>query len=153
MIRPMIHLEDLQLYLILSRPGDRCLDVGQLSDHLLNHLSQLQRFTFQLQSISGECTRHSSPPSRVLNEPSFSGKQYEQVVAMVHKNGGCTNENVCRIYSLPYDFEYFFGLNHCFAGEPFEKVRLVTMRDDHPFEDALFAIVSRDMPLLEHLQI
>jgi hypothetical protein len=153
MIRRMINLEDLKLDLILSRRGDRCMDAGKLSDHLLDHLSQLRRFTFDMRSLSGECTNHSSPPSSVLNQQSFCGKRYEQAVAMVHENAGCMNENVCRIYSLPYDFEYFFDLNHRFGGGPFQKVRLVTMCDEHPFEEALFRLISRDMPLLEQLMI
>lgn len=153
MIRRMINLEHLKFYLTLFRPDDRCMGAGELPDHLLNHLPHLRRFTFQLKSISGECTNHSGPPSRVLVQQSFAGKQYEQPVATVHNNAGPMNRNGCRVYSLPYDFDYFFDLNHCFHGGAFHKVRLVTMYDEHPFEDALFGIVSRDMPLLEHLKI
>ena len=51
------------------------------------------------------------------------------------------------------EFHSFFDLNHCFDGGPFKKVRLVTMRDRYPFDEALFRIISRDMSLFERLMI
>ena len=152
MIRRMINLEDLKLDLILYRPGDRCMDAGKLSDHPLDHLSQLRWFTFHIESTEPKCSSLTSLPTSDDFRRNFVGSDDRPVVATVHNDPGLW-WHVCRIYSLPYDFEYFFGLNHCFAGGPFQKVRLVTMRDEHPFEDALFGIVSRGMPLLEHLQI
>ena len=63
------------------------------------------------------------------------------------------DRSTCRIYSIPYDFDYFHDLNNTFSGGPFKKVRFVTMKDEHPFENDLFRILSRDMPFLEQLEI
>ena len=152
MIRRMINLEDLKLYLILYRSDDRCMDAGELSDHLLNHLPQLRRFTFHIESSEPNCSSLPSLPTRDVFRGNFSGRDDRPVVATVHNDPGLFR-HVCRIYSLPYDFEYLFDLNHCFGGGSFQKVRLVTLRDRYPFEEALFRIISRDMPLLERLLI
>ena len=57
MIRRMVNLEDLQLYLTLYQPGDGCMDAEELSDHLVNHLPQLRRFTFHIQSTEPQVLR------------------------------------------------------------------------------------------------
>jgi hypothetical protein len=152
MIRRMVNLEDLQLYLTLYRPGDGCMDAEALSDHLLNHLPQLRRFTFHIQSTEPKCSGLTSLPTSEAFRRNFGGRDDRPVVATVHNDPGLS-WHVCRIYSLPYEFHYFFNLNHCFGGGPFQKVRLVTMRDRYPFDEALFRIISRDMPLLERLMI
>ena len=118
MIRRMIHLEDLQLDLTVYRCHDRCVDAGELSDHLLNHLPQLRRFTFHIQSTEPACTSHSSLSTSEAFRRNFGGRDDRPVVATVHNDPGWS-WHVCHIYSLPYDFDYFFKLNHRFGGGPF----------------------------------
>ena len=115
MIRRMVNLEDLQLYLTLYRPGDGCMDAEELSDHLLNHLPQLRRFTFHIRSTEPKCPGLPSLPTSEVFRRNFGGRDDRPVVATVHNDPGLS-WRVCRIYSLPYEFHYFFDLNHCFGG-------------------------------------
>ena len=104
--------------------------------------------------------KQKSPATRVTcrflrNEAiqrSFIGRGYQQVASFVLTDTD-KNTGKCKIYSLPYDFEYFLDLDNSFSGGLFRKVRFLTMRDKHPFEDPLFRVISRDMPFLEHLKI
>ena len=91
-------------------------------------------------------------PTNEAIQRSFTGKHFQQPFSAVY-GGFNSDHDTCRIYSLPYDFHYFLDLNNSFSGGQFQKVRFLTMRDQNPFEDALFWLISRDMPHLEQLQI
>ena len=148
----MINLEELKLYLSVLRSHRRYIDGVQLSDDVLNHLPRLQKFTFCIQT---EVSSDESNLPLLTNEAikrSFNGRYYQQVASFVHTDTD-KNNGKCQIYSLPYDFEYFLDLDNFFPGGLFAKVRFLTMRDKHPFEDALFRAISQDMSLLEHLEI
>lgn len=148
----MINFKELQLYVTVYRPNRSYIDGVQLSAHVLNHLPQLQRFTFHIQT---DVPNNESNLPLLTNETiqrSFSGRDYQQVASFVH-NDPDSIDGKCQIYSLPYDFEYFLNLDNSFPGGLFRKVWFLTMSDEHPFEDALFLIISHDMPFLEHLQI
>ena len=148
----MINLEELKLYLLVIRPDPSYIDGVQLSDQVLNHLPQLQKFTFYIETVVENAESHAPLQTNEAIQRSFSGRDYQQVASFVHNDADNTSGK-CQIYSLPYDFEYFLDLDKSFPGGVFLQVRVLTMCDDYPFEDALFRIISQDMPFLEHLQI
>jgi hypothetical protein len=52
------------------------------------------------------------------------------------------------MYSLSYEFEYFYDLDNYFQGGMFHKVRYLTMDDDSTaFEHKLFQLISQDRML------
>ena len=152
LIRRVVNLQQLKLYLTVYRPYDDYLDVVQLSDLLLNHLAQLRRFTFNIETTALNTIGDRPLPTNKVIQRSFTGKHYQQLVSVVY-NGFNEDNSTCRIYSLPYDFYYFLDLDHSFPGGLFQKVRFLRMKDEHSFEDALFRIISHDMPYLEQLTI
>lgn len=148
----MINLEQLKLFLNVSRPTTGSIAGMELSDQILNHLTQLRRFTFNIKTSFTVSTSNTLLSSNERVQRSFTGKHYQRVVARVYYDTN-RNNDVCHIYSLPYDFEYFYNLDNCFPGGSFHKVRLVTMSDPSPFEVALFRTISHSMPHLERLTI
>jgi hypothetical protein len=148
----MINLEELKLHLTVYRPYRTYIDGVQLSNEVLNHLPQLKTFSFHIDTEVSSAEGNSSLLTNEAMQRSFRGRHFQQVASFVH-NDANNRDGKCRIFSLPYDFESFLDLDHCFQGGQFWKVRLLTMRDKHPFEDALFLVISRDMPFLEHLDI
>lgn len=148
----MINLERLRLSLNVFRPNGGYIDGIQLSDQILNHLAQLRTFTFNIKTLFTESNSNMSFSTNETVQRSFSGKHYQQVVSRVY-NDADTDNDICHIYSLPYNFEYLYDLDSSFPGGPFQKVRFLTMSDKYPFEDTLFRIISHDMPYLERLTI
>ncbi len=57
----------------------------------------------------------------------------------------------CHLYSLPYQFDTFFGLTNSFQGGRFDKVRWLIMIDTHTFEHEFFKIISQDFLFLRRL--
>lgn len=148
----MINLEQLKLYLKICRLHGGYLDGVQLSDLFLNYLTQLRKFTFNIETSTSNKMYDGPLPTNEAIQRSFTGKHFQQPFSAVY-GGFNSDHDTCRIYSLPYDFHYFLDLNNSFSGGQFQKVRFLTMRDQNPFEDALFWLISRDMPHLEQLQI
>ena len=150
LIRRMINLERLKLFLNVY--VEWYVDGTELSDQLLNHLTQLQKLTFCIESdiSNGIYDEEISTNERI--QRSFSGKHYGQVVSIVHYK---TDETIdrCTVYSLPYDFAYLLDVSNSYQGGSFEKVRLLTMNDVRSFENHLFQMISHDMPYLERLSI
>jgi hypothetical protein len=65
------------------------------------------------------------------------------------------NKGYCHVYSLPYQFGLFFGLNNSFQFQDgiFDKVRRLLMIDARPFEHQFFKLTSHSFPLLKELTI
>lgn len=136
----------------MYRPYDGNLDAVQLSDQLLNPLTHLRRFTPNIETTALNTIGDRPLPTNEVIQRSVTGKHYQQLVSVVY-NGFNEDNSACRIYSLPYDFDYFLDLDNSFPGGLFQKVRFLTMKDEHPFEYALFRVISHDMPYLKQLTI
>ena len=148
----MINLEELKLYLTVTRNGLTFIDGIQFYDQFLIYMTQLNKFTFDIKT---EVWNRYCSVALQLNEDiqrSFIGRRYQQVASDVNTNSR-TRDSRCHIYSLPYDFEYFYELDNSFQGGMFDKVRKLTMIDANAFEHKLFKVISQDFPSLEFLHI
>jgi hypothetical protein len=148
----MINLEELQLCLVVGRIHSTYIDGIQLYSQFLIYMTQLNKFTFNIKtSVFNKKVRIELPSNEYIQR-SFIGRGYQQVASHV-----CTKYNTrggeCRIYSLPYDFEYYFDLNNCFQGGMFHKVRQLEMDDRISIEYRLFQQIPHDFPFLEFLSI
>jgi len=153
----MINLEELKLYLEVGRSNSTFIDGIQLYDQFLIHMTQLKKFTFNINTIvfkknnNNNNTRVQLPSNEDIQH-SFIGRGYQQVASYV-----CTESSAwdgeCHIYSLPYDFEYFVNLDNSFQGGMFHKVRELTICNRGPFDHKLFQIISHDFPFLNFLYI
>ena len=124
----MIDFEELKLYLTVYKPNGSYIDGVQLSDDVLNHLPQLQKFTFHIQTSVSRDESNSPLLTNEAIQRSFTASNFQQVASFVHKYAD-KNSGECQIYSLSYDFEHFLDLDNSFPGGLFRKVRFVTMRD------------------------
>jgi hypothetical protein len=148
----MINLEELNLFISVMRADMTFIDGIQLYDQFLIHMTQLNRFTFNIKTVI--CSENDTVElqSNEDIQRSFIGRCYQQVASYAHTNSMNT-EGKCRIYSLPFDFEHFINLDNSFQGGMFHKVRYLKMKDEHPFEDELFQLISQDFPFLQFLYI
>jgi hypothetical protein len=148
----MINLEELKLYLLVERRNSTYIDGIQLYDQFLIYLTQLNKFTFGIFTRVVKKNIGIELPSNEDIQRSFLGRGYPQVASYIDPNPfQCDGE--CQIYSLPYDFEYYFDLDNSFQGGMFHKVRQLTMSDSKRFKHKLFQIISQDFPFLEYLSI
>jgi hypothetical protein len=148
----MINLEELKLYLRVVRDDSTYIDGIQLYDQFLSHMTQLTRFTFDIRTEIVNKNVLIELPSNEDIQRSFQGRGYQQVASYVNINH-FQLYGKCHIYSVPYDFEYFYDLDNFFQGGIFHKVRQLTMKDGIRFGHKLFQRVSQDFPFLKYLSI
>ena len=146
----MINLEELRLYVAVGRLNSTYIDGIQLYDQFLNYMPRLNKFTFSIMTHVINKNIKIDFPSNEDIQRSFIGRGYGQVGSYAHIR---STEDVGRfhIYSLPYEFDYFFQLRNFFPGGMFHKVRHLFMNDTHPFQRKLFELISQDFPFLESL--
>ena len=149
----MINLQELQLYVFVKRFDSIFIDGIQLYDDFLIYLSQLSKFTFSIRTrvynLSNEITLQTNEDI----QRSFIGRYNEQVASYVQTDLMNT-QGQCHIYTVPYEFEYFYDLDNYFQRGMFRKVRYLTMRDVfHAFEDQFFQLISEEFLLLECLHV
>ncbi|CAF2684152.1 unnamed protein product [Rotaria sp. Silwood2] len=148
----MVNLEELKLYLLVQRFDATYIDGIQLYDHFLVYMTQLKKFTFNVKTNVSNIFLRVKLSSNEDIQHSFIGRGYQQVTSYIH-NDSMKNKGKCLIYSVPYEFDYFFYLYNSFQGGIFHKVRYLTMDDTIPFEHKLFNVISEDFPYLELLHI
>ncbi|CAF4054585.1 unnamed protein product [Rotaria sp. Silwood2] len=159
LLRRMVNLETLTLFLFLIQIDLDYVDGIQLHNDILIYLPRLKKFTFSIHTgvIMKRIKIHLSSNEDIQN--SFIGRGYGQVGSYV-----CTLplktmnycKGHCHIYSLPYQFKHFFGLNNSYHFQDgiFDKVRRLTMNDiESPFEHQFFILVSHYFPIVEELTI
>ncbi|MCC7160105.1 MAG: hypothetical protein IT281_11320 [Ignavibacteria bacterium] len=85
---------------------------------------------------------------------SFIGRGYGQVDSRVSYES-MDDAGHCHVYSLPYTFERFFGLNNSFRFQDgiFDTVQCVIMNDTRPFEHQFFKLTSHTFPFIKELKI
>ncbi len=148
----MINLEELQLYLRVLRDDSAYIDGIQLYDQFLIYMTQLKKFTFNIKTNVSNIFPRVKLPSNEDIQHSFIGRGYQQVTSYIH-NDSMENKGKCLMYSVPYEFDYFFDLDNSFQGGIFHKVRYLTMKDTIRFEHKLFNVISEDFHFLEFLRI
>ncbi|CAF3914460.1 unnamed protein product, partial [Rotaria sordida] len=155
LLNRMINLEELILFLLVIRVNSNYIDGIQLNDDILIHMPRLKKFAF---SINTGAIIENTKIRLQSNEDirnSFIGRRYGQVGSYVFFK---QMEEIghCHIYSLPYQFEHFFGLSNSFHFQDviYDKVRRLTMNDIAlPFEHQFFKLISYYFPFLKELTI
>ena len=148
----MINLEELNLFLLVTRVDSTFIDGIQLHDQFLIYMTQLKKFTFNIKTEIRHWNVVVELPSNEYIQRSFIGRGYQQVASYVHASS-ITTLDTCHMYSLPFDFEYFIDLDNSFQGGMFHKVRYLKMNDRYPFEYKLIKLISQDLPFLQFLYI
>ena len=148
----MINLQQLTLFLLISKADSTYIDGTQIHDEILIYMPQLNKFTFSINTRVVNGARKIDLQSNEDIQRSFIGKGYGQVGSCVHTRHE-DNVGMSHVYSLPYQFEYFLDLNNSFQGNIFDTVQCLTMLDARPFEHDLFQLVSQCFPRLKELHV
>ncbi|CAF1049917.1 unnamed protein product [Rotaria sordida] len=154
LLHRMINLKELTLFLSVLTTSWTYIDGIQLHDQILIYMPQLNKFTFSIITTGvndGKNIKIDLPSNKDIQR-SFIGKGYGQVGSFVY-NRKKYNVGTSHVYSLPYQFEYFFRLNNSFQGDIFDTVQCITMIDGRPFEYNLFKRISQCFPLLKELSV
>ncbi|CAF1147435.1 unnamed protein product [Rotaria sp. Silwood1] len=152
LLRRMINLKELTLFLLVLKNDSIYIDGIQLHDQILIYMPQLNKFTFSINTVIVNEDIKIDRPSNEDIQHSFIGKGYGQVGSYVHYRQE-RNVGTSHVYSLPYQFEYFFHLNNSFQGDIFDTVQCLAMTDGRPFEHNLFKLISQCFPLLKELRV
>ncbi|CAF1537253.1 unnamed protein product [Rotaria sordida] len=146
----MSNLEELTLYLAITRIESTYIDGTHLYDGILIHMPRLTKFNFCINTLVFNKDIINLPSNNDIQH-SFVKRGYQQIDSYTHKES--EKGSTCHIYSLPYQFDCFY-VNCHFHGGIFDKVQCVMMGEiEHPFEHELFQIISHSFPFLHTLVI
>ncbi|CAF1087004.1 unnamed protein product [Rotaria sordida] len=115
----MINLEELKLFLLVTRFNSTYIDGIQLYNQFLIYMTQLKKFTFCINTEAYNEVKVELPSNKDIQR-SFIGRGYQQVTSYIHTYSKITSR--CLIYSLPYDFEDFVAIDNSFQGEYFGEL-------------------------------
>ncbi|CAF2728305.1 unnamed protein product [Rotaria sp. Silwood2] len=145
LLQRMLNLEELTLFLSVTRTKSSYIDGNQLYNEVLNYMPQLNKFIFNIHThiMTDYSKKKIDLPSNSDIRNSFI-KRGIQSIDTCSDDKLINNRGNCHVYSLPYQFNEFLFMGSCFKGGRFEKVRLLLMHDNRPFEHKLFKIISQD---------
>ncbi|CAF2395648.1 unnamed protein product [Rotaria sp. Silwood2] len=154
LLRRMLNLEELtlQLSVVRLRMEPTYINGHQLYDEVLNYMPRLHKFIFCIHTQIYDIGLELDLPSSDEIRKSFIKRRFQSMDACAHDK--FINDMAhCHVYSIPYPFNDFLFMSSCFQGGKFDKVRLLSMFDERPFEHKLFKIISQDFPFLQLLII
>ncbi|UJR31126.1 hypothetical protein I4U23_018634 [Adineta vaga] len=150
LLHRMINIEKLDLYLQIT---DRkmYIDGNDLKRNIISHMSQLNRFKFNIHStvydhkeislLSNEDIRHT-----------FNDFQNSKIISCVDYFPEM-ERGQCHIYSYPYELKEYHQITNNFPGGSFKHVREISLFDVRPFEHKFFLQISQSFPLIKKLTL
>ncbi|CAF4136474.1 unnamed protein product [Rotaria magnacalcarata] len=142
LLHRMVNLEKLDLQLNCER--ETFVNGDDLKTNILNHLLQLNTFTFNIRSTS-YCDNQTGLLSNKDIQQTFKDFQYNQVIFCVD----CFPKSLysqCHIYSYPYKSTYYLKITNNFPGGLFRCVNIVSLFDERPFEHEFFLRIAQSFP-------
>ncbi|CAM4949990.1 unnamed protein product [Rotaria socialis] len=131
LIYRMSNLEELGLS-FTTAVKETFVDGNDLKQNILNHMSQLKHFTFDIRSVM--CINNEmNLPSKEDIQRTFDDFPYANIISCMdyfleHKEG------LCHIYSYPFLMRRFEDVTSNFPGGLYPYVRVVSLYDEHPCE-------------------
>ncbi|CAF2867656.1 unnamed protein product [Rotaria sp. Silwood2] len=130
---------------------ERFIDGNNLKTNILNHMSNLNYFSFHICScmfINNEMNL----PSKQDVQQTFRDFKDNQIISYVdyfleRKQGQC------HIYSYPSIMKYFDNITNNFPGGLYPYVRVVSLYDEYPFEHEFFIQIAQSFPRMEQLTL
>ena len=152
LLHRMINLQELTLFLFLTKRYSTFIDGVKLHDEILVHMPELNKFTFSINNAVMNSERIIDLQSNEDIQQSFVGKGYGQVGSYIHHRTEL-NVGMLHVYSLPYQFEWFIRLNNSFQVNKFDKVKYLSLADPYPFEHNFFDCISQNFLFVKELHI
>jgi hypothetical protein len=122
-----------------------------LKNQIVNHMSRLNQFTFDIHSIM-KMNNEIIFPSKEDIQKTFKDFQYAQVMSYIDHFRD-KNEYQCHVYTYPSQMIYYQFLSNQFPGGYYPYVRVLSLYDEYPFEHQFFLQLVQSFPLIEKLTI
>jgi hypothetical protein len=149
---PLLHrmpnLEKLGLYLVVYL-NHLNIDGDELEKNIINHMTRLNKFTFNIRSII-VLNNQVSLPSNEYIQYTFRNFKDNQIISCVDYFPEA-NEHHRHFYSYPYTLTYYDNITNKFPGGLFKCVREVSLFDEHPFEHEFFLQIAQSFPFMKKL--
>ncbi|CAF3980128.1 unnamed protein product [Adineta steineri] len=150
LLQRMINLEELNLYLLISRK-QTIVDGIDLKKNILNYMSQLKKFSFSIHS--------NIYPDNEINLPSnddiqntFKDFKDNEIISYVD-NFPMSNKIGCRIFSYPYRWIKYERITNNLPCKSFPYVCEISLIDKQPFEHEFFLRISQAFPNVKMLRL
>ncbi|CAM2725326.1 unnamed protein product [Rotaria socialis] len=142
------NLETLNLSLSIS-VKEIFIDEHNLRNKIVNHLSRLSKFTFDVHSIMN-INHDTILPSNEDIQNTFKDFQYTQVICYMDH---FLDRKECRYhaYTCPSKMSYYQFTSNLFPGGYYPYVRFVSLYDEHAFEHEFFLRIAQSFPLIQKL--
>ncbi|CAF3704184.1 unnamed protein product [Rotaria sp. Silwood1] len=126
-------------------------DGNDLKMNIINHMSQLNKFTFNIHSLSSFYNEINLPSNEDIQK-TFKDFKDKQIIYW-NDYFPKLKKGYCRIYSYPYTLKYYDDITNNFSGGVFKYVRKVSLFDERPFEHEFFLRIAQSFPFMEELTV
>jgi hypothetical protein len=146
----MSNLEKLDLYFnVVERKT--FVNGNDLKMNIINHMPQLNNFTFYFRSLSSFYNEISLPSNEDIQK-TFIDFNDKQIICSTDYFPEAKKGH-CHIYSYPNKLKYYNYITINFPGGIFKYVRDVSLRDERPFEHEFFLQIAQSFPFMEKLMV
>ncbi|CAF3257592.1 unnamed protein product [Rotaria sp. Silwood2] len=150
LLHRMIDLEQLDLSLFVC--GRKTfVDGYDLNRNVIDHMAQLNTFTFNIRSESRFYNKVNLPSNEDIQK-TFKNFKNNKIISCVDYFQDM-NYNQCHIYSQPYKLKHYHNITNKFSRGLFICVREVSLFDERPFEHEFFLLIQKSFPLMENLTV
>jgi len=141
----MFNLEHLSLYFLnLNGP---IIDGNELEKNVVNHMTRLNKFTFNIRSIV-LLHEQTNIPSNEDIRYTFRNFQKNQIISCADYFSKA-DEYHCHIYSYPYTLTYYRNITNNFPGGIFKCVSEISLFDERPFEHEFFLQIAQSFSFIK----
>ncbi|CAF1388852.1 unnamed protein product [Rotaria sordida] len=146
----MINLKKLSLYIVVN-PYEQFIDENNLKKNILDHIPQLNEFTFNIRSIIYDIDyKYLLTNEQIQN--TFTNFIDNKIISCVDYFSK-KQTGQCLIYSYPYRMKYYHNITNNFSGGLFKCVQEVSLFDEYPFEHEFFLRISQSFPFMKKLTV
>ncbi len=127
------------------------IDGNDLKTNVINHMSRLNTFTFNIRSTSLLYKQVNFPSNDDIQHTVRDFKN-NHIISCVDYFSEARN-GYCHIYSYPYKLEFYKNVTNNFPSRIFECVCEVSLFDERPFEHEFFLRIAQSFPWLKKLTV
>lgn len=141
LLRRMSNLEEVNLNLEIS--GQTSFIDGNDLRNLVDHMAQLKRLTFNIQSRI-DWNKQVGLPSNASILKTFENWKFNQVVSWMDSFPAAM-EAQFHIRSSPYRWKQYYNITNQFPDGLFQSVREISLFDERPFEHEFFVRIAQKL--------
>jgi hypothetical protein len=146
----MSDLEKLDLSLVVAGKT-RFIDGNDLKINILNDMPLLDKFTFNIRSLS-RLSKLIDFPSNEDIQHTFNNFRDNQIISCVDYFQE-RRYGQCQISSYPYQLKHYNEISNNYPDGIFQCVERVSLYDERPFEHEFFLRIEKSFPLMTHLTV